>query len=108
MCRGSHVFISEYEEVAVGKECGDTIQIKLSKPTTDPLACKKIAEKTVKSPACGDYFEINSGTCRCTPSDKTCAMGTDAGTTVYRILHKEGTIYIAIFLQTHFHLILFS
>ena len=101
------LLILEYEKVAVGKECGDAIQIMLSTPMNDPLACKKIAEKTVKSPACGDYFEIhNLGKCRCTPFNKSCAMNTDGFVTVYRILHKEGTIYISIFLQKHFHLIL--
>ena len=86
----------EYELVANGKECGDSIQIKLSSPLEDPLACKRIAEKTVKSPACGEYFELQStnNICRCTPSNQECAMTHDSGATVYRIKEKSGKILV--------------
>ena len=92
----TNYYILEYELVANGKECGDWIQIKLSSPLEDPLACKRIAEKTVKSPACGEYFELQSTykTCRCTPSGQECAMTHDSGATVYRIKEKSGKILV--------------
>ena len=82
--------------MANGKECGDWIQIKLSSPLEDPLACKRIAEKTVLSPACGEYFELQSthNMCRCTPSGQECAMTPDSGVTVYRIKEKSGKILV--------------
>ena len=81
-------FLQEYELVEVGKECGDNKQIKLSNSLSDPLACKRIADQTVKYPLCGEYFEINRGYCRCTPSDEDCAMNNDGGSSLYRIIRK--------------------
>ena len=84
----TNFFFQDYELIEVGKECGDNKQIKLSNSLSDPLACKQIAEQTEKNPFCGEYFEINRGYCRCTPSNEDCAMNNDGGSTLYRIIKK--------------------
>ena len=70
-----------------GKECGDSFQIMLAK-SLSPLACKELVANT---PACGNYFEMNSNNkwCRCTPPDETCKLTNDASVVAYRI-HDQG------------------
>merc|ERR1712117_191474 len=65
-------------------ECGDRDVLVLSRTTSDPTECAKLA---FSNPNCGKYFEVRKerSNCRCLPKQKKCAMSFDPKTILYAL-----------------------
>jgi hypothetical protein len=73
-----------FDLVQDGTECGDRDVLELSRTTSDPTECAKLASS---NPNCGKYFEVRKerSNCRCLPKQKKCAMSFDPKTTLYAL-----------------------